>query len=365
MKIETKTRLLKWAVCLAGLFCIFIFVVVRIKDAAIVLLDPHEYYTGRDLYKESYIDHFREPHPAFDSVTGDSVSYQKSDRHPSIHDADILTFGDSYFNFRLLPTFPELLGKSLNRKVFFRNHHNPFTILEQLSYTGEVSRLLIYEIGERGIYRKFTKSPFLDARRGRPQSDALFQILDPGEAEQRYTALLQLNRLTHRLYKWIATFKFDRFGYISPMTPVYTLNPPFLFFKMTVDDSPYSFFYRHTDEEINTICDNIQLMGAALKERHHLEMIFLPIPSKISVYSELVFGDTPYNDFLPRLYRGLEERNVHVIDLYHPFNASSNTLYFASDTHWNEKGIDLALSTTLDYMRSKGLIETLTGEAKP
>lgn len=356
MDIKKKTILLKTAMFLAGAFCVFIFLAARIKGLGEAILDPHEYHTGRDLYKEHYIGHFRESHPAFDFVTNKLSGYQISTNNPSINDADILTFGDSYFNFQMLPSFPELLGNRLNRKVYLRRYHNPFSILQDQKYTADKPRLLIYEIGERGIYRKFTRSPFYDTKERNKPTEHWFNILKTGEAEQRYTVFLQQSRWTHKAYKWIATFKFDRFGYISPMTPVYSLNPPFLFFHSTVDDSVSSFFYQHTQDEIDVICDNIQRMSGALRENHQLEMVFLPIPSKISIYSEMVFDD-PYNEFLPRIYDGLKSRGVHVIDLYHPYKASTNILYFPSDTHWNEKGIDLALDVTLDYLEKTKLIK--------
>ncbi len=351
-----KTLLLRRALDLAGLCALAIFLLVRVRGGALLLVDHHEYFTGRDLYKESYVDHFREPHPAFDRVTGDIIGYQLRPENPALPEADLLMFGDSYGNFRYLPCFPERLGQTLGRRVYFRRSYNPVAVLEQEKYAPPGPRLLIYEIGERGIYTAFHNQPpsRLPPGGGR-RVEPLFQVLPPGEAERRYTALLQLNRWTHRLYKRLATFKFDHFGYLSPMTPVYHLDPPWLFFKSTVDGSPTSFTYPHSEQEIATICDHIAELGATLRTRYQLELVFMPVPERSALYSRLVLPEAKYNNFLPRIRQGLADRGVSMIDLYPPFRASTNVLFFRSDTHWNEHGIDLALDVALRYLDERGL----------
>ena len=48
-------------------------------------------------------------------------------------------------------------------------------------------------------------------------------------------------------------------------------------------------------------------------------MIFMPIPSKYTIYHKLMNNDE-YNNFLPLLYEGLEKRGIPVVKLYEDYN---------------------------------------------
>ena len=97
-------------------------------------------------------------------------------------------------------------------------------------------------------------------------------------------------------------------------------------------------------------------MQQQLQERYNIELIFLPIPNKISIYHNLV-TDRAYNNLLPRIYEGLAQRNVKCIDVYHPFLSAPETLYYSTDTHWNKAGVDYALNASLHYLDSIGVID--------
>ena len=68
-------------------------------------------------------------------------------------------------------------------------------------------------------------------------------------------------------------------------------------------------------KRLKTYCDNIADLRDKLKEMYNLDMVFLPIPSKYTIYHKLINQD-PYNNFLPRLYEGLDKRGVPTINLY-------------------------------------------------
>ena len=80
----------------------------------------------------------------------------------------------------------------------------------------------------------------------------------------------------------------------------------------------------------------------------------MPVPNKYSIYDRF-YGDQKYSDFLPRLQNGLKSRGVKYIDLYHSFTTSQDTLYFGTDTHWNNKGVDIALDLLIKEMRRDSL----------
>jgi hypothetical protein len=350
--LATKSRLLYWSLNLAGLLCAVVFVLVRVRGGSLLVINKAEYFNARDLYKHSFVDRFREDHPAFNRVTNKITAYMDRPENPPFAQAPIAIVGTSFSDFRFVRSFPEVLGDRLGQPVHFTRHLNPFHVLTRTNYQAGPPKVLIYEMAEKGIYRRFATPPHLEKYR-REKPKPFWEVLDTGEAEKRYTALLQMSVPTHRLYRWIATWKFDHLGYISSLTPVYSTNPPVLFFQSEVDDSPASFHYRHREQEIAHVCDQVAVMRDQLKTRYNLDLVFLPIPNKISLYSELVFPGEPYNQFLPRVYDGLRARGVEFIDLYHPFRASTNFLFFASDTHWNEQGIALAAELTAVHLAAR------------
>ncbi len=68
-------------------------------------------------------------------------------------------------------------------------------------------------------------------------------------------------------------------------------------------------------------------------------MVFMAIPSKYTIYHTLI-NDDPYNDFLPRLYAGLEGAGYPCIRLYEDFMNADEVLYYGTDTHWTGKGLN-------------------------
>lgn len=355
MKYETKNKIALFGVYLTGLCAAVVFLLVRVRGATEWVIHTDDYYSGRDLYKNHYIEHFRESHPAFDqSFTSRVPAYRESPDHPALDEADLLIFGDSFMNFRWLPSFPERLGEQLDRKVHFAMDHYPHRYLqEQEAEKCTDEKLLLFAIGERGIREGFYVRGIHateGSQRRRDHKTPFFRMLTEGRAEERYSGLLQLSVLTHRLYKWIATRKFDWFGYISPTTPVYSLDPPILFYYSTVDESASSIQYQHPTREIETIVRRIANLHDSLLEVYGLRLVFMGIPNKISIHHDLVWDDAQYNDFLPRIQQGLEEQGIPFVDLYGPFSKSEEQLYFLSDTHWNENGIDLALQEALTFL---------------
>jgi hypothetical protein len=142
------------------------------------------------------------------------------------------------------------------------------------------------------------------------------------------------------------------FGYISSSTPKYTLeyDTPWLFFKDQFNDEPSSFYYNHSQEEIDMVCDNIKDLADKLEKHYNLTMVFMAVPTKFTIYSEILTNDV-YNNFLPRIYAGLEKRNIPVIKLYEDFNNSDEILYLGTDTHWNNKGIAIAVDNAVDVVQ--------------
>lgn len=355
-------KVLKWIVNLAGAVCIFAFLAVRYEPFFnLVLLEKvlPEYWENTkygELYYFNFIRHFREK-----GMPKHIQKYRHTSKHPKIQDADMLTFGDSFFDFSRMVTFPERLGDTLHKKVYYErffNDHRPLYYLHQYNYSNHAPKTLIYESTERYIPLRFSQpheTTFAtDARSGiRKKIAGVRDWLFSRNAEVKYNTLLTRSIFSTHLYSAIATLKFNVFGYISSQTPVYSLDykEPWLFYYEETDPgTPLSYYYLHSEEEINAYCDNIADLREKLKKMYNLDMVFMPIPSKYTIYHKLLNND-PYNNFLPRLYEGLARRGVPTINLYDDYVNSTGVLYYGTDTHWNKKGIDIALGKTVDFLR--------------
>jgi hypothetical protein len=353
-------KLLKIIIYLAGVFCLFAFVAVRSLPvmnsvmAEKIIPEHWEFTRYGELYNMNRISHFKKELPA------PIRKYRLSEKHPEIHEADILIFGDSFLDFSRQTTLPERLNDTLGKRVFFHRfvapqRANPFCVLpDKTSWKGR-AEVLIYETVERNIPMKFDRpyhETLCETEEEGLNVDGIAAEVFPSDTEKMYKEYLKRSVFTTNLFALSARIKFDLFGYISSQTPVYkTGEEPWLFLNRQLGNEPGRYYYKYSREEIDRYCDHIALLAADLKEKKNLEMIFVPVPNKYTLYHTVV-NDDPYNEFLPLLQKGLEERNVTYINLYDRYKNSDEVLYYGTDTHWNSKGIDIALEELLNLMET-------------
>ena len=357
-----QNKIAKWLVFMVGAGCLYIFLAIRIEPLFNVILKEKivpEYWEntkyGELYYYNNFIKHFREKNlpPAI-------PKYRNTKKHPKLNEAEILTFGDSFFDFSRMVTFPERIADTLHKKVYYRRmleDHRPVIYLKQDNYADTNPKILLYETSERFLAFRFLNRhdtiPPVDNRiKFRKTAAAVWNWVFIEERELKYNVLLQRNMLTAGLYSDIATVKFDAFNYITESTPIYSLknDEPWLFYMDEVNDDNSSFYYKFTDEEIYQICDNIADVAGVVKRKYNLQFIFMPIPSKYAIYHTMVNNDE-YSNFLPRLYEGLDKRGIPVVKLYDKFINSKEILYYGTDNHWNKKGLDIAVSEALEVMK--------------
>ena len=353
-------RLLKIIIYIAGVGCLYAFLAIRIPALFNFALKEKiipEYWENTkygELYYFSLIRNFRE-----EGLPPYSQKYRFSDKFPSLDEADIYIFGDSFFDFTRMTTFPERLGDTLKQKVFYARMDLPIQYLEGSEFSNSKEKILIFESAERYIPIRFTEphadTLLVDQRsRIRKKAADIRDILFLGQTDVLYGTFLSRNYLTTDLYSFSNTLKFDVFGYITPMTPKYYLggDTPWLFYHDQVNGEPSSFYYQHTQEEIDNYCDNIADLADKLYHKFKLKMVFMGIPSKYTINHTLLNND-PYNNFLPRLYSGLKERGVPCISLYEDYISREEVLYYGTDTHWNEKGLSIAIHNTVEFFDTK------------
>ena len=367
-------KLLKWLIYLAGLVCLLVFVSVRFEPMfnGILQEDVEEGYWDRTEYGELYyfsmIKHFRE-----EGLPPAGDKFEHSPRQASPEESEILCFGDSFFEFSRLKQFSERLADDFGKRVHTVNEDHPLKYLASMGYRDTVPKLLIYERTERYIPISFeqehhpetTGAPVGSVEPGLLAEARNIIFYEPGE--ELYNVMLKRSYLTTGIYSLFSTLKFDLFGHISSFTPVYHRNGEenWLFYHDQVNGEKTSFYYPHTPEEINRICDHMADLSEKLKQQYNITLVYLPMPAKYTVYHSLVNNDS-YNGFLPSLYEGLEQRGVPCINIYEDYISSADTLYYRTDSHWNQLGMDVAYNKSINYIENSGeLARFLAPESTP
>ncbi|MBN2215310.1 MAG: hypothetical protein JW723_13815 [Bacteroidales bacterium] len=353
-----REKWLKIFIYISGIVCTYAFLAVRIQPLFNTLLieKVRDGYWENVKYGELYyfgqVKHFREDLPPYSP----DRKYRFTDRHPNLQDADILSFGDSFLDFSRLMTFPEQLGIMLNKKVHYARMDLPLEYLRENNYQPDRPRILIYESAEYYIPIKFKqihKDNYQPDNRAfiRKALAASRDFIFSENAENNYSLLLSRSYFNSAIYTAISTFKFNVFGYITSLTPEYSLeyDIPWLFYGEHIDSPMIGYEYKHSEEEIDTLCNRIADLSDKLRKLFDIQMVFLPIPSKYTIYHHLI-NPKPYDDFLPRICEGLEKRGIPVVKLYDDFSGSEEILYYGTDTHWNEKGQSIALRETIKVL---------------
>ncbi len=359
-----KVKVLKISIYVLGGICLFAFIAVRNEQIFnLVLKEPivKGYWDDTkygELYYFSHINHFKE-----ENLPRVGEKFQYSKKQSSLNDADIIIIGDSFLDMCKPTQFPAEIAKRMNKNVHFVHFEYPMLYLSQQNYCDTTPKIMLYESAERLIPVRFKNPPSSDYEIDNRSNIRKFlnkiRIQTFYErSEELYDVMLKRSYPTTWIYGKIATLKFDLFGYISKLTPLYSLNDslPWLFYHEEVNNDITSFYYQHTEEEIENISKNIADLALQLKNKFNIELIFLPIPGKYTLYHQVINNDS-YNNLLPKLYIKLDEKGIKYIDLYSTFKKSKELLYIPTDGHWNTKGLELGLQLTIDYFDSNNIIK--------
>ena len=324
------------------------------KDSAALNWATRADYHFGDLYRLAKIERFKPAAPLVRGQFANRDSIDQGGRKPD--ESDVIYLGDS-FGFADWGQAP--FQMQLQQKVrtpFFsvlNNNHrefwlNPYSLIPPGTNRDMSRHVFVYETVERLIPLQFSNpfptNPFAPAH-GKSFGLNLWTnikgiLFDNSEA--RSETLLYHSFVTSPLVGLWNTAVFELFGRVPVETPLYSLNPPSLFYQDEVE----SFDSVHDDPMVDTLADNISLFDRNLRERFGYTLYFIPIPDKITVYSRLA-TTKPYDDFLPRLCSALKKRGVHTVEILPAFQQQTNMLYWPTDTHWNNTGISIAVEQTL------------------
>ena len=111
-------RLLKIIIYITGIVCLYAFMAIRIPAMFNAVLKEKiipEYWENTkygELYYFNFIRHFRES-----NLPHHSEKYRFTEKHPTLDEADIYLFGDSFFDFTRTKTFTCMYRQELNQRM--------------------------------------------------------------------------------------------------------------------------------------------------------------------------------------------------------------------------------------------------------
>lgn len=268
-------------------------------------------------------------------------------------DYRLIVIGDSYLpENRGHEPFVRLLSSALGEPAFFSSvaASGPDCLFrrEAPGVRAGRGRVVVLERAERYL-PEFAKpapcAPIAEPPRGaRLLAQKAFRQIFEQDTEERLRYFLLNSVLTAPLLEAWNTELYARFGVLPALSPAVSTDPPYLFSRIETDPAlPTSFYAQHDDELIAAIADGLQRAANKLRADYGAELLFVPVPNKYTLYHRYVRPEDRYDDFLPRLYSELSRRGVRYVDLYTPFMASPDSVYWPADTHWNGRGVEIAL----------------------
>jgi hypothetical protein len=284
-----------------------------------------------DLYRLCEVDRFRESIGAL----------QKTPTAP-LQQAAILTLGDSFFNSTLQSDLfaNELSAKSgyavhnLAGSNFFEPFSYPLAYLKAIGYQSDRRRILILESVERSSLERTSTFGSAGGSTTNSLNAAAFKLLKNNDVEYFF----KNNIVIHPAMKWLKNRRFAWFGSIDKAIGAYSMNPDMLFYQRDLDFATRP----KPDPVLDRAADRVADLALTLRNRYNLELLFVIVPDKYSVYRDYLDKSKPYDRYIPRLVSRLQDRGVTAVDLYSAYARfrlkDRRPLYFAGDTHYTAAG---------------------------
>jgi len=350
-----KDKILLYSIYLMGIISLMIFIVT--KSETLMDIATAGMFSDGDLYRFAKIYSFKTNLPP----------QECKDDNPTDIDPDtssIIVIGDSFMETcRGHKRFPVQISERLAKPIcsvyagWTPEYFDPVYYCWKNHLDREKKRIVLLERVERYILSSYGTEQDEDTASFQDNENTSTENVWSvqkrrwfTEAEKNYEVFLTSSDYTTPLIELWNTFRFTALKQISSETPVYSLNPPFLFEAEEVSrDEVTSFYYHHTDSLIAQIADNIAVQRDTLLANYNAELVFMPVPNPYTLYHAFINNDS-YDDYLPRLCAELEKRGVRTIQLYQKFREAENILYFPTDTHWNAEGAKIAVDQAVSVV---------------
>ncbi len=345
MGVVSKTI---YGVILAGAVAVVIGGKFPAVGKHFVATDPAGQHVG-DLYRLCEVDRFKE---TIRSVAPPPTA--------PLAQAEILTLGDSFFNSSLES---DLFANELARKGgfavhnlasadFFEPYSYPLAYLKSIGYRPDRRRILVLESVERSSLERAGSSYLGAAGASANRVNALaFRVLKNNDVEYFF----KNNMVTHPAIKWLKNVRFDCFGVIDRAIGAYTVHPDMLFYQRDMEfaDMP------KPDAVLDAAAGRVAQLAEILRREYDLDLLYVVIPDKYSVYRDYLPYAGRYDGYVPRLVERLRSRGVHAVDLYAAYEerrrSGSEPLYFVTDSHYTAAGKAVAVDACLREIAAMGV----------
>ncbi len=228
-------KLFKITYIIIFVFAIFSILAGKISILGKYFLYEEDMYPG-GLYKLCKINEFKE-----------KIHTLKQHNVHSIDDADIITFGDSFFEVTLeSESFPRELEKKTKLKVYnagekvWRSHYNPLIYLNKMNYQKGQRKYLILETVERlslarGLnyisdYAKYESGELKNHTKNQYQK-FFDKIFDNDDIDYFFKE----NIIIYPLNKYIKNIRYTLFGDMDERVGLCSKNPKMLFYFEAVE----------------------------------------------------------------------------------------------------------------------------------
>lgn len=341
---------LKTVYALIMLFAVFVVIGGKFPafGRMFVASEPVAYALG-DQYRMCELDRFREEIPVVESAP-----------NPPLDETEIIALGDSFFNSAL---GSEFFANELSRKIglkvhnmhtseFFEPQSYPLSYLEKIGYKGGRRRILVLESVERSVLERAGKYNTLGVSTSNKLDAFAFKVLKNSDVEYFF----KHNLIVEPLGKRLKNFRFERLGIVDKSIGAYSVDPKMLFYQRDIQFGRT----KKTEAMLDNTADSIAALSASLKKRHDIDLVYLVIPDKYSVYRALAPNAEGYDRFIPRLCAELTERGVKNLDVYSLYARYSKPgmppIYYSSDTHYTALGKSILAGAAAELI--KGLDAT-------
>ena len=171
-----------------------------------------------------------------------------------------------------------------------------------------------------------------------------------------YDYFFRRNVVTYPITKWIANLRFKLLGEIDHQIGAYSLPSKMLFYTADLSFS----FAEKPEGILRSMAHALTEFSHKLKQEYNIDLVYVIIPNKYSIYNDLANKSYFYDNYIPRITEKLRTKGMHVIDLYSIYmnyrkTDDSKLLYFRSDTHFTPLGKELLRDAVLKELKNLGI----------
>ncbi|PCJ21392.1 MAG: hypothetical protein COB02_02045 [Candidatus Cloacimonadota bacterium] len=278
-----------------------------------------------DLYKLCYILKYKEKEIK-------NFSNLRSDKSPQI-----LCIGDSFFASSFgHRNYSNLLEKSSSLGVISNLSIHSYDIqkMKKLLIKNPKIKLVIIESVERYLYGRFPNPLKLSLFK----LDSFFR-----KRESKLEYLFKTPVLSELLLPMINSFKYKAFKDFPKSYLYFSEKTQKLYLQSTLSKSFLgSSFSQRNDVAIDLFVNNM-IHIKKLLEAKNITLLIMIIPNKST--TELLGLNSVKKNHIVEIQKRLQAKKILYLDIFSAFK-NKKDLYFKSDTHWNKKGVNIAIEET-------------------